>query len=85
MVRQLERDRPIAAGADRRRPGRVEHANPHLIALLRSAPRPRTGAGAVAGREADMLAAARGIGLSTALGTMAWTGFLLGLWLLLHA
>ncbi len=93
MVRLRERDDGItarSAGPDRRRPGRVEIANPHLVRLLReasvpAAPSARSEVAYRSSREADSLAAARGIGAAAILGAMAWAGFLMGLSLLLHS
>jgi hypothetical protein len=88
MFQQLERDGRIAAfdaGAERRRPGRVEYTNPHLLKLLRAKPPAvRSDAVYASEREADSLAAARGIGASAISGAMGWGGFLMGLWFLLH-
>ena len=84
MVQQLERDGRTDAGAERRRPGRVEYTNPHLIKLLRAASAARLDAVYLSQREADSLAAARGIGASAILGATAWAVFLMGLWFLLH-
>jgi hypothetical protein len=88
---QLEHDTGMIAspaGAERRRPGRVEYANPHLVRLLRHAAATPITADADAAhrsrRAADNLAAARGIGVSALLGAMAWAGFLTGVWLLLR-
>jgi hypothetical protein len=87
MIQQLERDGRIAAvdaGAEHRRPGRVEYTNPHLLKLLRAASGARPDALYRSQREADSLTAARGIGASAILGAMAWAGSLTGLWFLLH-
>jgi len=92
MPEQLERDASSTAApadADRPRPGRIDYTNPQLIRLLREASRPGSPAvranSAIRPRgEADALAAARGIATGTLMGAMAWAGFLMGLWLLLH-
>ncbi len=94
MFEQLERHETFVAsavGAERRRPGRVEYASPHLIGLLRAplAP-PATPTLDDAEtidrppREADSLAAARGIGASAVLGAAAWAGLLIALWRVLN-
>ena len=90
MVEVLERDaRTAVAGVDRRRPGRVEYANPHLVKLLRRAPTAEAPAAADvvyrSPREADSLAAARGIATASIFGAMAWAGAAMGVWLLLRA
>src|SRR4051794_2229805 len=92
MLEQLERNATMAAPdarAQRRRPGRLEYTNPHLIKLLRAAPKveaPPAPPEALyrSPREADSLAAARGIGASSIVGAMTWAGALMGLWFLVH-
>lgn len=92
MPEQLDRDgrnSDTVATPDRRRPGRVAYTNPHLIELLRkpsapSAPAADDKARYLSPREADSLAAARGIGLATVLGALCWAVLAFGLWLLLH-
>lgn len=67
--------------SDRRRPGRVAYANPHLIALLRRSPReaplPHGSEADLTGSEqeearADDLQSARGLAVSVALGVVFW-------------
>ena len=64
--------------ADRRRPGRADHRNPHLIALLRGDHGPSSAPDGMdrgleqADDAADDLAAARGIGIAILLGGILW-------------
>jgi hypothetical protein len=73
-----DESRPAEAGAaERRRPGRRDYANPHLIALLRhDQDAPAVDAGhpeAAPDREADSdLAPARGIAVGVILGAALW-------------
>lgn len=75
---------PVKAGtvpglAERRRPGRPEAVNPALIPLLR---RESLLKDVLAQRDGDDLGAARGIGLSTAIGLVLWiAAAALGWWL----
>lgn len=76
---------------DRRRPGRVDYQNAHLVDLLR-----RAGSGAEAPEAADNLAAppadsdtdvdalapARGVLLGSLIGAIAWIAIGLAIWLL---
>ena len=61
---------------DRRRPGRIETDNPHLIALMRSAGRAALPeiADDLPGApvEEDDLGPARGIGLAVGIGVLLW-------------
>jgi hypothetical protein len=91
MVNELERSESIAEAAetpDRRRPGRMTFNNPHLIQLLRQPAAPSVSTADAMfypPREADSLAAARGIGLGALVGAVCWAVLAFGLWLLLHA
>jgi hypothetical protein len=74
---------------DRRRPGRVDYENPHLVDLLRHAGGDAHAGGAVdeqpeAPAEAyvDGLAPARGLLLGTLIGAAAWIVIGLAIWLL---
>jgi hypothetical protein len=63
--------------ADRRRPGRIAHSNPHLIAMLRRrTPSDTKNAPAAVDIASDTavdgLAAARGIGLAILIGAAFW-------------
>ncbi len=78
--------KPAAADGipDRRRPGRVEYTNPHLIALLRRQPQQDQPDPATASethpsdlrenRNCDDLSASAGIGLAVLLSFVAWAG-----------
>ena len=86
MLERLDSNDDVAADiavTDRRRPGRIEYDNPHLINLLRAAPG-RPPALHRSPLEADSLAAARGMALSSIAGAMMWVVILVGLWLALH-
>jgi hypothetical protein len=77
------RDFTVAA-SDRRRPGRVDYSNPHLISLLRgeaSSVGPNVGKLPIG--EVDSLSTARGIGVSVVLGVLAWAAIAVVLWLVL--
>lgn len=84
-----DEDDPHAEGAptrpDRRRPGRVQYRNPHLIALLRSghrAPPSPDGTepqGHEAPDESDDLDPARGLAMAVVFGVILWLGVM---WLL---
>jgi len=91
----IERERTSAAAdaiPDRRRPGRLQHENPHLVELLRrlsneDKPRPNTAPGTgLSDRREDGdgndLSAAAGIGLAMVLGSAAWVSCVSVLWLL---
>jgi hypothetical protein len=62
---------------DRRRPGRIDTANPHLIALMRGRfrgdlPEPDDAGPDDAAALRDDLSAARGIGLAVLIGVLLW-------------
>ncbi len=90
----IERERKSEAAdtmPDRRRPGRLEYENPHLVTLLRRQPDadqrcPHTAPGAGLsdvrdGREGNDLSTAAGIALAVALSAVAWASLALALWL----
>jgi hypothetical protein len=74
---------------DRRRPGRVNYQNPHLVDLLRRASNPTQAevdearAAAPIASDEDPLAAARGVMLGSAIGAGCWIASGLAVWLLL--
>ena len=71
------------AASDRRRPGRVDYSNPHLISLLRGEAPPVGPNVELPIGEVDSLSTARGIGVSVVLGVIAWVAIAAGLWLVL--
>ncbi len=60
------------AASDRRRPGRVDYSNPHLISLLRAESPVGPNVGELPIGEVDSLSTARGIGVSVVLGVLTW-------------
>jgi hypothetical protein len=89
-----ERERKSVAAEttpDRRRPGRLDYDNPHLIALLRRQPNadqpppntaPETGFSDLReGHDRNNLSAAAGIAVAVALSSVAWASVALALWL----
>ena len=71
---------------DRRRPGRADHRNPALVALLRDAPNPPVEPDATDSAFAleaeDPLAPARGIVASIVISGLAWAVISGSIWLL---
>jgi hypothetical protein len=79
---------PDATLADRRRPGRADYENTHLIALLRDQPTiaPPTTAEVDAVpkvRWIDDLSTARGILIGAPIGAAIWAMILVAIWLFL--
>lgn len=78
MADLMERDNQRLGDADvpdRRRPGRLTHKNPHLIAILRkpvSSPESCAPESEFFSEEADSLVAARGIAVATLMGIGGW-------------
>jgi hypothetical protein len=93
MVDLIEVKSPSIAGMhDRRRPGRVEYSDAHLIALLRARQLPDLARPLADGHSGfhlpdaeqycgDGLGAARGIALGVVLGAVSWTALGAILWL----
>jgi hypothetical protein len=80
-----------ATVTDRRRPGRVDYLNPHLVALLqgrhqaRLPENPGVGRGIIhdAGDTSDdPLAPARGIGIGVVVSAVIWAALATALWML---
>ena len=74
-----DRATPDATSEDRRRPGRVDYHNSHMIPLLRGEPPNSDTATAEADAApkvwwTDDLATARGIVIGVAIGTAVWVG-----------
>lgn len=74
LQNEIRPDAQPAHSVDRRRPGRMESANPELIALMRT---PAQGALAEPQAAIDDLRAARGIALSCGIGTTFWVVIIL--------
>jgi hypothetical protein len=70
----------VSVTSDRRRPGRVEYTNPHLIQILRALPDKKEGD--LVPIEYDSLASAKGIGVAILFAIPIWAGLI---WLFLKA
>ena len=71
---------------DRRRPGRRDYQNPHMIALLRGQPliiEPKKAETGPEARSVDDLAPARAVVVGVSIGAAIWAAIIMAVWYLL--